>query len=582
MNKLLLPSSVALATVAFLTACGDEITEVTNTGMSSVAAYEDLAKCGDKNEGELVFVKDSGAVYLCSGKKWSDINGNDGKNGKNGTNGTSCTVEALDDGLGYDVLCGGKVVGQLLNGEKGDKGEDGNDGKSCTVKENKKKNGYDLVCGDKTVTITNGDDGESVIGPQGESCTGKQLDNGNIQITCGTDFKGVLTKGVDGENCTVKENVKKNGYDLDCGGEVVTISNGTPGAAGKSAFELAQEKDASITDVDEWLESLKGKGCTAKTVEDGVEITCGDSEPVKVNNGKNGSDDACKITDDKDGVVTFECGGDNGVTKKLYKATCNTKPYDPETHFCYYKSDKWQIIPLCGDDGDYDPTRYECVEGHLRETLCEDEEYNPEVEFCAKKGNKVLGLFKKTTITVKKGYDFSYSKTWMAENLNFVTTNDVGFCYGSTVKEKDENCAKYGRQFMWPSAVAGGADDNGNIQGVCPDGWHLPSIYEWRALIKAVNTSKGELNNAGKFLKATTGWNAYDGISNEDIYGFSALPGTPAFGSNNMGELCIFLSATGNIDSGFYGIELDYNRDFASEMFFNYANVAYSVRCVQD
>ncbi len=573
MNKLLLPSSVALATVAFLTACGDEITEVTNTGMSSVAAYEDLAKCGDKNEGELVFVKDSGAVYLCSGKEWSDINGSDGKNGKNGTNGTSCTVEALDDGSGYDVLCGGKVVGQLLNGEKGDKGEDGNDGKSCTVKENKKKNGYDLVCGDKTVTITNGDDGESVIGPQGESCSGKQLDNGNIQITCGTDFKGVLTKGIDGESCTVKENKKKNGYDLDCGGEVVTISNGTPGVAGKSAFELAQEKDASITDVDEWLESLKGKGCTAKTVEDGVEITCGDSEPVKVNNGKNGSDDACKITDDKDGVVTFECGT---KTYNLYKAVCFATSYDPAEKFCF----NMELYELCGGEA-YDPTAFKCVEDRPQEitAICGEEEYNPKREFCAMKGAFEMGVYKKVSIGEGKN-----EQTWMAENLNYKT--DDSWCGGTGVLEGD--CPEhYGRLYTWAAAINNcTADDNGNIQGICPDGWHLPSVAEWKKLATYVDPklygSYKEENVVGMALKDSVDWNK-DG-KGKNTYGFSALPagnvltngkfagygdGSDFWSSTEEGSLSAFSFIMSSTNNALYLY-------LANKM------LAYSVRCVQD
>ena len=71
--------------------------------------------------------------------------------------------------------------------------------------------------------------------------------------------------------------------EITCGNaESTTIKNGENG---KSAFDIAKEKDPNLT-IDEWLASLKGEGCTAKEVEDGVEITCGNEEPVKVTNGK--------------------------------------------------------------------------------------------------------------------------------------------------------------------------------------------------------------------------------------------------------------------------------------------------------
>ena len=84
-----------------------------------------------------------------------------------------------------------------------------------------------------------------------------------------------------GQRCSAKET--DNGVQITCGNaESVTIKNGENG---KSAFDIAKEKNPDLT-VDEWLASLKGQGCTAKEVEDGVQITCGNEEPVKVMNGK--------------------------------------------------------------------------------------------------------------------------------------------------------------------------------------------------------------------------------------------------------------------------------------------------------
>jgi len=54
------------------------------------------------------------------------------------------------------------------------------------------------------------------------------------------------------------------------------------------------------------------------------------------------------------------------------------------------------------------------------------------------------------------------------------------------------------------------------VQGICPDGWHLPTRTEWNALF----TEVGGKSTAGKILKSQTGW---DG-NGTDEYGFSALP----------------------------------------------------------
>ena len=279
MNKLLWQSSLALATVTFLAACGDEMTNVTKaTGPTSVAKFKDLDECAAGNDGALVYVKDSAAVYLCSDNVWNALsvsaangsNGTNGADGKDGKDGTACTATALEDGSGSELTCGDKVIGTISNGVSGSNGLKGRDGKSCEGKANE----------DGSVTI---------------SCDGK---------------------------------------------DVATIKDGE---AGKSTYELS----GSELTLEQWLDSLNGedgKGCTAKSVDGGVQITCGDSQPVKLKDGTNGKDitvDACRIASDEDGVVTLSCAnGNKTTTQKLYKATCGNEPYDPETHTCDFDETK--------------------------------------------------------------------------------------------------------------------------------------------------------------------------------------------------------------------------------------------------
>jgi uncharacterized protein (TIGR02145 family) len=110
------------------------------------------------------------------------------------------------------------------------------------------------------------------------------------------------------------------------------------------------------------------------------------------------------------------------------------------------------------------------------------------------------------------------SQTWMTENLNC----DVGVskCYD----DDPASCAKYGRLYDWETAMT-----------VCPSGWRLPSAADWDILMTYVQTDNGETYTngsdasvAGKYLKATNGWNDNNNGQSgngEDKYGFAALPG---------------------------------------------------------
>ena len=126
-------------------------------------------------------------------------------------------------------------------------------------------------------------------------------------------------------------------------------------------------------------------------------------------------------------------------------------------------------------------------------------------------------------------------QTWMAENLNYADSTETpsleghSWCYD----EEEDNCSKYGRLYTWSAAIdsAGLYKDKSlkcglgkncelpsKVQGICPEGWHLPSQSEWETLIDSVG---GEYR-AGMVLKSRNGWKD-DGYGS-DVYGFSALP----------------------------------------------------------
>ena len=174
------------------------------------------------------------------------------------------------------------------------------------------------------------------------------------------------------------------------------------------------------------------------------------------------------------------------------------------------------------------------------------------------------------------------NQEWMAENLNYAYKAG-GSIYGNACYGGDsDNCIKYGRLYTWGAvmdtvktgcgidmgmgqeptedcdALAKKVKSGEHVQGICPDGWHLPSHTEILTLFNYVNSITGydpmahqtaaalkELMNSDKIdslkkiqiaamldsvniegdspfnaLKAKDGWPE----AGTDIVGFSALP----------------------------------------------------------
>ena len=166
-------------------------------------------------------------------------------------------------------------------------------------------------------------------------------------------------------------------------------------------------------------------------------------------------------------------------------------------------------------------------------------------------------------------------------NLGDNNTDDA-YCFYSNNSSSD-----YGALYTWAAAMGDNAvSSNTNpsgVQGVCPDGWHLPSDAEWTELIDYL----GGTSVAGGNMKetGTTHWNNPNtGATNEK--GFSALPGGyRGYGNGvfyDVGNYGYWWSATeSSSGSDAWFRVLDYSYAGASR---NINNKAYgfSVRCVRD
>jgi len=148
---------------------------------------------------------------------------------------------------------------------------------------------------------------------------------------------------------------------------------------------------------------------------------------------------------------------------------------------------------------------------------------------------------------------------WMAENLNY-EVNCSG-CYNNY----PANCQKYGRLYDWETA-----------RRACPKGWHLPSNDEWNILYGAIVS--------GYDLKAKSGWpegKDGEGGNGEDKYGFSALPGGTAWGSNyiDFGEDAHWWSDFGSYNINGRIMEYMYNGDTYPTP---EGPLYFSIRCLQN
>jgi len=178
---------------------------------------------------------------------------------------------------------------------------------------------------------------------------------------------------------------------------------------------------------------------------------------------------------------------------------------------------------------------------------------------------------------------------WMAQNLNFDIKDSK--CYNGL----ESNCDIYGRLYDWATAMTLPENCNVNTcvsevnnkhQGICPDGWHVPSYEEWDELLTAV----GGWETAGTKLKVKIGWNncgtsgSGSSYSCEDTYGFSALPAGLGFSNgsfDNIGNGSDWWSYSeiGNYNA--YSWYMSHYLEYAS-WYNNPKTRLFSLRCLQN
>ena len=196
---------------------------------------------------------------------------------------------------------------------------------------------------------------------------------------------------------------------------------------------------------------------------------------------------------------------------------------------------------------------------------------------------------------------------WIKENLRSTTYADgidlpLG-PYGSQSEpyryypNNDETIVPtYGYLYNWTAVMHGASGSNANpsgVQGVCPNGWHVPSQAEFEQLIAFVDSHKADADygyqNVGKALVTTDGWtNPGDQtVMPNNALGFSALPAGCAFGMDrpDFGTIADFFSSTilgtGSQDDGNNIYAFQVSPDNAGQLS-TWKHYSHSVRCVRN
>jgi len=206
-------------------------------------------------------------------------------------------------------------------------------------------------------------------------------------------------------------------------------------------------------------------------------------------------------------------------------------------------------------------------------------------------------------VDTRDGHEYSTVKIgtqcWMAKNLNIGTRingntdqssgNGIEkYCYDNDTM----NCKKYGGLYQWDEAMQYVTTER--AQGICPDGWHIPTDEEWKIVEVELGMSSSDADdtsmrgtNQGSKM-AGNGYFWTDGnldsnaeFSSSGFFVFSAGYRAPD-GSFNSRSNGAFLWASKTANSNF-----KWHRQLLSGstgVYRNFINKSYgySVRCVRD
>ena len=195
------------------------------------------------------------------------------------------------------------------------------------------------------------------------------------------------------------------------------------------------------------------------------------------------------------------------------------------------------------------------------------------------------------------------TQCWMNENLRVTHYADnteipVGGNGGYDspyryIPGNESNVAAYGYLYNWPAVMRGATSSGNGLQGVCPNGWYVPSDEDWLQLVNYVrgideNICNDDNSHIAKALAAAIGWENSgtscapgNDLSMNNVSGFAALPAGrygDMFGF--FGESTYFWSSTAHDNFNAKYISMYHNRENVVNSSFD-KSYGFSVRCLR-
>lgn len=191
-------------------------------------------------------------------------------------------------------------------------------------------------------------------------------------------------------------------------------------------------------------------------------------------------------------------------------------------------------------------------------------------------GTPTVDYASKTYNTVQIG-----GQCWLRENLDIGTmimgadtADDNEFIEKYCYNDSTENCEIYGGLYQWNEAMQ--YSNVESVRGICPTGWHIPTLTDFQALKNAVENDGNALKAIGQGSASGAGTNA-SGFSAllsgfRLSYGFFSYLGTDTYFATS--------TETDSVSAG--GVSLD---NSSSNIVINYditKRGGFSIRCLRD
>ncbi len=224
--------------------------------------------------------------------------------------------------------------------------------------------------------------------------------------------------------------------------------------------------------------------------------------------------------------------------------------------------------------------------------------YNPGSFACGQAVNYAGESYPTVQIGTQCWFQKNLNVGTMIQGANDQTNNSTLEKY--CINNDTANCSIYGGLYQWAEAVQyqNGASNttnpspafSGNVKGLCPTGWHLPSDAEYCTLTMFLDATV----NCGTFgwsgtdvggkMKSTSGlWN-FPNIGATNSSGFSALPGGWRDTDGvvySIGTYPFFWSSSESSSTNAVrrGLDFDGSNIYRGD---RNKNLGYSVRCLKD